>query len=38
MLNTMFRDAQHWNPEYAECQNNPERQNEKQPEKSIQIA
>ena len=38
MLNTMVRNAQPWNPEYAKCQNNPERQNEKQPEKSIQTA
>lgn len=29
MLNTMVRDAQPWNPEYAQCQNNPENHNEK---------
>jgi len=38
MLNTMVRDAQPWNPEHAKCQNNPERQNENQPQKSVQPA
>lgn len=34
MLNTMVRDAKPWNPEYAQCLNNPENQ----PEKSLQPA